>query len=235
MLPTVVGCQLAATGQNLQGRRLHEQGQHMAALQRFQQAVTDDPTNADAYYNMGRTYQTLGSNPAVAQDQRQAYLEKAESMFAQCLVHSPDHVDCHRGLAVLLRDTGHSERAYNLLKNWAVANPQSRIGSEAQVELARLYFEDGDVETAKLSLNQAMQDDLNNPRVFSSMAFLQEGSGQYDEARNNYARSFRLNSMQPKVAQRISALQRSAGARFDASRSGVTRTVNSNNNPPLRY
>ena len=85
---------MAATGQNLEGVRLYQQGEYPAAMQKFQQAVATDPASADAYYNMAATVHrmgTLGSNPEM--------LQQAETLYNQCLDLNADHVDCHRGLA----------------------------------------------------------------------------------------------------------------------------------------
>ena len=47
-------------------------------------------------------------------------LNQAEALYNQCLDHSPNHVECHRGLAVLLIDTGRPDRAFALMKNWRI-------------------------------------------------------------------------------------------------------------------
>ena len=105
---------MVADGQNIEGVRLEQLGQHQQALQRFQQAITSNPTNADAYYNMAATYHRIGIQQ---KDQRQ--LEQAETLYNQCLDLNENHVDCRRGLAVLLTETNRSDRAFNLMKNWA--------------------------------------------------------------------------------------------------------------------
>lgn len=229
-LSATTGCQMAATGQNLQGKRLYEQGQHTAALQQFQQAVTSDPQNADAFYNMGRTYHAMGN-----QSRNQESLAKAEKFYNQCLESDTNHRECRRSLAVLQVENGRSDLAFSQLKSWAAANPQSAIGAEAHVELARLYTEFGDRETARLYLDQALHNDLQNSRAWKSLAWMQEADGKHDAALANYQRSYSLNAFQPGVAQRIATLQRNTGARIDATRSTGTRTVNNPNNPPLRY
>ena len=194
------GCKLAADGKNLQGVRLAQQGQYDAAMQHFQKAVATDPTNADGYYNMAATEHRVGiarNDPAM--------LNQAEVLYNQCLDRSPDHADCHRGLAVLLTETGRSDRAFNLLKNWAARSPQH---PEARIELARLYEEFGNQETAKLQLTEALQIDQNNARAWNALARLREQSGDYVQALANYQRSLAVNRFQPEVAERVAALNR---------------------------
>ncbi len=86
-----VGCQMSATGQNVDGVRYFQQGQHQAAIQKFQQALATNPSNADSYYNLGATLHETGR-----QSGDQAMLQQAEGLYHQCLDLSPDHVDCHR-------------------------------------------------------------------------------------------------------------------------------------------
>ena len=94
----LAGCSMSP---NVTGVALYNQGRYAEALQVFEQAKQSEPTNADTYYNLASTYHRLGNN---AKDKKMQ--ETAESLYNQCLDLSPDHVDCHRALAVLLVDTG---------------------------------------------------------------------------------------------------------------------------------
>ncbi len=217
---------MAATGQNLDGVSLYQQGQYPAALQRFQQAVASDPANADAYYNLAATVHRMG----IQSGDRQS-LNQAETLYNQCLDHDPNHVDCHRGLAVLLVETDRSDRAFTLLKNWAIRSPQS---ADARIELARLYQEFGERETAKLHLDEAIRIDHQNPRAWAGLGRLREESGDYLLALENYQRSLSLNTFQPGVAARVADLRRTTGGGPIVTPPGGTRTVDSNS-PALRY
>lgn len=209
------GCRMVADGQNIEGVRLQQQGQHHAALQQFQQAIASNPTNADAFYNMAATYHRMG-----IQQRDQKQIDQAETLYNQCLDLNEDHVDCRRGLAVLLTETDRSDRAFNLMKNWANSSPQS---AEARVELARLYEESGDYETAKLHLNKAILLDQHNSRAWAALGNIREQLGDTQQALANYQRSYNLNGFQPGVAQRIASL--SGTVMSGDSASGNTRIV----------
>ena len=212
------GCRFAATGQNIEGVRLFDQGNHTAALQRFQQAVASDPKNADAYYNMGRTFHELGK-----QSGSQEQLATAETLYNQCLDADADHVDCHRALAVLLIETNRSDRGFALLTNWALQNQQN---ADARIELARLYHEFGKTETARLHLDDAIELDLNNHRAWTARGHLREQQGDFAQAAANYQRSLSLNNFQPAVAARVATLQRSNASGLPLPNFNGTRTVN---------
>jgi Tfp pilus assembly protein PilF len=194
-----VGCGALPNTNNAAGVRLYQQGQYAAAMQQFQQALLAEPRNADAYYNLAASYHRVGT----AQQDRQS-LNQAENLYNQCLDRDENHTDCHRGLAVLLVETERSDRAFALMQNWAARNPRS---AEARVELARLYEEFGDAETAKNNLQTAVQLDQANPRAWAALGRLRERAGDPAQALANYQRSLQLNRQQPAIAERVAFLQ----------------------------
>ncbi len=222
------GCRWASNGQNAQGARLYEQGQYTAALQEFQKAINTDPENADGYYNLAATTHRLGM-----QRQDSALLGQAEALYNQCLDHAPNHVECHRGLAVLLVDTNRPDRAFALMKNWAAQNP---MYAEPRIELARLYEEAGELSTAVKYLEDAVKTDANNPRAWLALGKLRENNGDLTQALQNYQRSYALNPMQPMVSERIAAISRQITAQYDSTLSaGGTRVAQPLAMPPSRY
>jgi len=213
------GCKVAADGQNLQGARLYQSGQYDVAMQKFQKAVATDPTNADGYYNMACTMHRMGT---ARNDQN--LLNQAETLYNQCLDLDENHADCHRALAVLLVETGRSDKAFNLMKNWAVRIPKS---ADARIELARLYEEFGDPEAAKTYLTEAVNLDQYNSRAWNALGRLREQSGEYSQALANYQRSYSVNQFQPEIMERMAALNRTIASQYAGSTSaGDTRTVN---------
>lgn len=195
------GCRFAANGHNQEGVRLFQQGQANAAIQQFQQAIASDPKNADAYYNLATTMHRLGT-----QHSNRDWQTQAESFYLQCLNLDNNHVDCYRGLSVLLCETNRSDKAFTLLRDWAARSPTT---ADARIELARLYEEFGDKDTSKVHLTQAVQLNPNSHRAWAALGRLSEQSGDYTQALVNYQRSYQLNSFQPQVADRIASLSRS--------------------------
>lgn len=225
---TASGCQWAASGQNATGTRLYQQGQYTAALQEFQKAIASDPQNADGYYNLAATTHRLG-----LQRNDPALISQSEALYNQCLDHDPNHVECHRGLAVLLVDTGRPDRAFALMKNWAAQNPNY---AEARIELARLYEEASDKQTALKYLEDAVQVDANNSRAWLALGRLREQDGDLTQALQNYQRSYAVNPGQPMVSERIAALSRQITSQYDASLSaGGTRMAQPLTSSTPRY
>lgn len=204
------GCRAVATGRNVDGVRYFQQGQYPVALQRFDAALTIDPRNPDSYYNKGALLHRSG----LATGDQNA-LTQAESLYRQCLDYNPDHVDCHRGLAVLLTETNRVPQAFELLKGWATRSPQN---ADARVELARLYEEYGDRRSAELYLNESLAVAPGNWRAHAALGRLKEQAGDASQAIVNYERSYNLNRFQPQLEQRIAGLRKS----LPASATGTT-------------
>ncbi len=88
---------------------------------------------------------------------------------------------------------------------------------EPRVELARLYEEHGEPQTALKYLEDAVQQDANNGRAWLALAQLREKSGDLTQALQNYQRALALNNTQPMVVERVAALSRQLNANLDAS------------------
>ncbi len=196
---------------------MYQQGHFSPALQRFQKALATNPDNPDAYYNLARTTHHL----AKQRNDQDAY-DQAETLYNQCLDLDGAHVDCYRGLAVLLVETDRPDRAFKLLENWALLNPTS---SDPRVELARLYDEFGETETAKMHLNEALTINQYDPRAWAALGRIRDDRGEYDQALANYRRALNLNQFQPALAERVATLSRSLHEDIGIGGPGGTRTV----------
>jgi tetratricopeptide (TPR) repeat protein len=216
-------------GQNGLGVSLFQQGRYPEALQQFEIAKQSDPSNPDVYYNLASTYHRLGAN---AKDTKM--LENAEALYNQCLDLSPNHVDCHRGLAVLLVDTKRSDRAFVLLKDWTQRNPML---SDARVELARLHQEFNQTKVAEQYLDEALAIDTNNPKAWAAKGRLRENAGELMQAVQNYQQSLAINANQPDLFQRISSLNVRMAQGATSSSSTLASGANTPTTPaqPKRY
>lgn len=209
-----VGCRAVSTGRNVDGVRYFQQGQYPVAIQRFDSALTVDSRNPDAYYNKAAVFHRVGT-----QNRDQSQLTQAESLYRQALDLNPDHVDAHRGLAVLLTETGRVQQAFELMKNWAVSSPQN---ADARVELARLYEEYGDPRSAEGYLSEALTINPGNWRAHAALGRLREQAGDYAQALQNYQRAYSLNRFQPQIEQRIADLRGKVGPISAASAAPAT-------------
>ena len=220
------GCRAVSTGRNVDGVRHFQQGQYPVAIQRFDSALSIDRNNPDSFYNKAAVYHATGIK---TRDQNQ--LTQAESLYNQCLDLNPNHVDCHRGLAVLLTETGRVNEAFVFLQRWVTTSPQN---AEARVELARLYEEYGDPRSAEQYLNEALALDSRNWRAHAALGRQKEQQGDLSQALQNYERAYSLNRFQPQLPQRIADLRGRVQPNPASTPVGSTRTA-STPRPFMRY
>lgn len=196
----VSGCSnMQSQAANVEGVRLYQQGNYQQASDRFQQAIAQNPASPEGYYNLAAALQQTGTLY-----NRPADLQQAEILYNQCLERDPNHADAHRGLAVLLNETGRQPEAFRLLNSWAASNPKS---AEPKIELARLLEETGQTDQAKTQLVEALTVDPHNARALTALGRLRDQSGNYTQALSDYQRSLAVNRFQPDVAARVAQLQ----------------------------
>ena len=194
------GCNnMASQAANVEGVRLYQQGNYQQASDRFQQAIAQNPNSPEGYYNLAASLHKTGTLY-----NRPADLQQAEILYNQCLERDHNHAECHRGLAVLLTETGRQAESFRLLNSWAAANPQS---PEPKIELARLLEESGQIEQAKTQLVEALTVDPHNARALTALGRLRDEAGNYAQALSDYQRSLAVNRFQPDVAARVAQLQ----------------------------
>ena len=193
------GCGVASTGQNIQGKRMFEQGQYAQAINAFQGAVQNNPRSADGWYNLGATYYYLGRA-----QKNSEWLQTADNYFRQALAVDPGHSDSWRSLAAMMVESNRTQEAFQLIQSWRANAPGS---AEPVIELARMNSESGNLPAAKQLLVDALNIDPKNARALTALGVLREQSGETQLALENYIRSYQANNMQPEVAQRIAALQ----------------------------
>lgn len=192
------GCRWTSMGQNTVGVQLFQQGKYAEALQQFEAAKLADPTNADTYFNLASTYHKMG-----VANKDSKFLEQAEALYNQCLDISPNHVDCHRGLAVLLVESNRPDSGFTLLKKWAANNPSL---SDPRLELSRLHHEFGNGKIAEQYLDEALAMDPNNFKAWAAKGRMREVSGDLQQAVQNYQQSLAINNLQPEVYQRVASI-----------------------------
>jgi tetratricopeptide (TPR) repeat protein len=210
------GCELASQGLNVDGVRMYQQGNYQGAAQRFNSAIANDPVSPEGYYNLAATLHRTGTLFGRSED-----LKQAENLYNQCLEWDSNHVDCYRGLAVLLTETGRTDAAFRLLEGWHKRNPHS---AEPKIELARLLEETGGDAAAKAQLVEALALDPHNSRALTALARIRDREGDHLQALSDYQRSLAINRMQPEVRARVATLQAALGGAASSALLPTTET-----------
>ena len=116
----------------------------------------------------------------------------------------------------MLVDTGRGETAFNMLKKWTVAAPHL---PDPHIELARLYEEFGDKETARRELDAAIQLAPMAPqtaRAWAARGRLREEAGDHQQALANYYQAYQANPFNPGVMARIASILGDHGISIEA-------------------
>ena len=118
---------------------------------------------------------------------------------------------------MLLVDSGRPDRAFALIKNWASKNPTF---AEPRIELARLYEEHGEPQTALKYLEDAVQQNANSSRAWLALAQIREKAGDVTQALQNYQRAQALGPGNQLATERVAVLSRQLNANADAGNIG---------------
>jgi Flp pilus assembly protein TadD len=190
------GCNMSSGWmRNRIGHHYYRTGDYTAARRTFEQALMNDPWNADYAFNVA------------ASMQRQGDLIGAERMYDHALALNPSHQPTYHALAGLLHEQGRTAEAQELLTSWVATQPHM---PEAHLEMASLQQKLGDYPGAEASLQMALRNNPRHPRVLAQLGQVYERTGRTAEAAALYQRSLAYHHYQPQVASRLGAITTAA-------------------------
>ena len=130
------------------GDALARQGKTQQAVQALTRAIDQDENFAEAYFNRGRLYQTLGDKEAAIADYRTAAEIK------------PDFTEANNNLGLLLRQSGDAEGGLKVMRQAAKADTDN---AAAQYNLGRSLLLEGLGEEALEAFREAVALDPDHP------------------------------------------------------------------------
>lgn len=177
---------------NTFARQSYNRGDYTAARRGFEQALMDNPYNADYAFNVAAAMQKQGDHLA------------AERMYNHALTLNPSHQPSYHALAGLLKEQGRGEEAQELISAWVDTQPYV---PESYIEMAYLQQQNGELEAAEASLQQALRQNPRHARAAAQLGQVYERRGQAGEASAMYRRALAMNRYQPQVYSRLNAMQ----------------------------
>ena len=205
--PTLVapGCSSPSglvASRNAQGVELYANGDYDRAIAVFQDALAENPENAETLYNLGAAYQ----RKALATGDY-ALLTQAENAYWAALERdaAPETiVCCYRGLATSATTRGDAALALQTLEDWRDRNPES---IEPKLEIAYLLEAQERDDDAYAVLEEVAAAAPNDYRAFYKMGVLQERAGNVQEALDKTTIAGRLNPTDAALAQKATELR----------------------------
>lgn len=150
-----------------QGLKLSAEGRHAEAIERFEQALAEDPADTRTLFALGNTARALGMNGP------------AEQFFRRVLALQPGRLEAVVNLANLLRLEGQFAAAEALLAPALARDPDA---PELWLALGSTCRESGDGERAKQHYRQAIALRPGFAAALSNLADLLADDGRHDEA-----------------------------------------------------
>ena len=200
-----VGCAASmssATARNAAGVECFSAGRYDDAIAYFQESLEDNPSNAEAYYNLGSAYQRKATETGDT-----VLLGQAEDAYWTALENNPSSetiVCCYRGLATSAMARGDGAGALQTLEAWRDRNPDS---IEPKLEIAYLLEAQQKDSEAYDVLKQVAAEAPNDYRAYYKMGVLAERAGDLTDAMENAETAHKLNPSDALVSQRMNSLE----------------------------
>ncbi len=197
LAPVLCGCNLVSGNWNNQvGMWNYQQGNYVAAREEFARAVADEPLSPAFNYNLGCAVQHLGDHGSATQ------------AYWRAIQLDRTHQPSYHALARLLIEDGRRDEAAQLISTWVDVQPRD---ASAQIEMAWLERENGDLNAAEQSLFRSLAARPNNPVATAQLGLLYEQMGKSERAAVMYRRSLQADWFQPQIQARLALLQNGSG------------------------
>jgi tetratricopeptide (TPR) repeat protein len=192
----LAGCLPAAQQQSqelsTEGLRLYRSGAYAEARESFRAALAFRPEDPDLLYNLARCHERL-KNAA-----------EAEQLYHRVLDRDPDHLEARHALVSRRAEAGQRDAARSMVDAWLKANPNV---AGPYIEDAWLRARDGDLDSARARLQQALDREPRHPRALAELARVYVKLDRPDRAIVLYERSLEANPDQPAVAREAEQLR----------------------------
>ncbi|MGN6515941.1 MAG: tetratricopeptide repeat protein [Rhizomicrobium sp.] len=157
-----------------QGLRLAKKGRHAEAIDSYQQALAQSPSDARILFALGNTANALGMP------------KPAELFFRQVLAIEPERVEALTNLANLLRANGQPGAARALLEPALARHGES---AELWLTLGSALREMGDAQTAEVNYRHALSLRPNYVPALANLADVVAARGDHAAALSLYDRA----------------------------------------------
>ena len=147
----------------------------------YQQLLSDEPKQVNAYHGLAMCYRGTGK------------LSEAEAVLRRGLQYAPDNGDLFFNLAVVLEELGRSDEA---IISYRTSLERKTSAKQASYYLSRLLFKAGRLEEAKKSIEKALLEDSGDPGVLLTAAAIEDAIGNHSDALNLLTKAKDSNSGQ---------------------------------------
>lgn len=195
-LSLLTGCVLTGPDRvqelSADGLHLYRQGAYADARGSFQTALALQPNDPDLLYNLARCHDRL-KNAA-----------EADQLYRRVLEYAPNHLEARHAILLRQIETGQVAQARQMIDDWLRRSPRL---AGPYVEDAWLRARDGDLDSARSRLLQALDYEPRHPRALAELGRIYEKLDRPDRAVVLYERSLEANPDQPPIAEQVKQLR----------------------------
>lgn len=169
----------------------------------FKKALSYDAEQTTALLALGMTYHLIGDT------------QRARDSFQALLAVDADHVEGNLRMARLETMEGRTKRARKLLARAVRGHGPPWARAVAYQELARLDIDDGEIDRAIGTLERAVSELPDQPRLLILLAFAHDAKAASAEAREVLARAGAVADSRPSPRRRFGDWSRESFVRND--------------------
>jgi Flp pilus assembly protein TadD len=173
-----------------------ERGEYDLAVQRYEDALRQDPRSAEVLTNLGTAYLRMGR------------LWPAERTFRKLLNYYPDSPEGHNNLASVLIQKGELAAAEAETRRALELRPDY---PDALCNMGILLAQRGDFDGAESRFNKALELDPKHLSALNNLALLRYRQKRFDEAAELWKRSLFFKPEQPHIMRNLEELMKVAG------------------------
>jgi tetratricopeptide (TPR) repeat protein len=181
------------------GSRLYKRGAYPEAREQYRAALVLRPDAPGLQYRLGMCAEAMKETA------------EAEALYRACIERAPGHEGAHHALAQLMLKGGRETEARQFVQGWLVSHPDT---PGPYVEAGLLHLRDGDLDSARGRLQQAIDLDHFHPRALMELARLYERLNDPGRAAHLYELAAQTSPDPTEARARLAVLSKNGPPRL---------------------
>jgi Flp pilus assembly protein TadD len=180
------------------GLQQYQTGAYDRARDSFRSALAVHPGDADLIYNLAQCHDKLGEKP------------EAERLYNECLKAAPEHAEAHHALLEMMVASNRQAEAARSAHAWLRRRPDL---ADPYADEGWLCARDGDLDSARVRYQRALDLDPRNPRALVGLARVYVRLNRRGRAAVLYERALAVKPDQPDVRKALDELRKAGVGR----------------------
>ncbi len=214
---------IAAIGQQsgsealVKAAQLHEQGKYQEALKYYEQALKEDPNNADIEARYGLALQALNKD------------KEASAAYDQAIALAPDNGTYYYYKGTLFDSQNQDDTAKKLYEKALALDPSltqakqalsalASTATDSQLDDALAAYNKKQYETALNTIDTVLKTDPNNATAYYYKGLVYDAQKKLEPARSAYAKAIALNPQNSDAVYALAVVLDTQGEKLEAKK-----------------